>query len=97
MSGGSLDYAYCRLNDAIEGIQSRAQRPEHRAFAAHLVKVSQALHDIEWMLSGDTGPGDEIPAIMECISKTDALESAAESVRAAIKEGQEMLKMLEVK
>ena len=97
MSGGSLDYAYYLLNDSIDAIRSRADRAEHRAFVAHLVKVSQALHDIEWMFSGDTGPGDEIPAIMACISKTDALDAAAESIRAAIKEGQEMLNMLEAK
>jgi hypothetical protein len=34
-----------------------------QAFAAHLDKVADALHDIEWVLSGDTSPGDEFEAI----------------------------------
>jgi len=72
-------------------IELRAKRVEHRAFAAHLRKVSKALHDLEWVWSGDYGEGDEIPAIMACITKTDALDAAAESIRSAIADGQRLL------
>jgi hypothetical protein len=32
-------------------------------FVEHLRLVSQAMHDIEWVDSGDYGPGDEVDAL----------------------------------
>jgi hypothetical protein len=79
MSGGSFDYIYSKVEDAKSMVRSNATRPEHLAFADHLTKVAKALHDIEWMLSGDIGNGDELPAIMECITPSDVLECAITS------------------
>lgn len=63
MSGGSLDYAYQRVRDLADAIERHADRPEHRAFAAHLHKVAAAAKALEWVWSGDCGPGDEIELI----------------------------------
>lgn len=63
MSGGSLDYGYQRVRDLAEAIERRADRAEHRAFAAHLHKVAEAAKALEWVWSGDRGPGDEIDLI----------------------------------
>lgn len=67
MSGGSYDYAYHKIEDLASEIKSRAQTPERKAFAAHLEKIAKAAHDIEWVDSGDYGPGDEKKSIRECL------------------------------
>ena len=63
MSGGSLDYVYRNVADAAKNILERSQNPLHRAFAKHLIKVSKALHDLEWVYSGDCSEPDEEDAI----------------------------------
>ena len=42
MSGGSLDYAYEKVNDAADAVRRRAETSLHRAFAKHLDRVSAA-------------------------------------------------------
>ena len=60
MSGGSLDYISCRVEDAADIIlQKRPNDYRLRAFSEHLKKVSIALHDIEWDLSGDSSLREE--------------------------------------
>lgn len=76
MSGGSLNYAYTKVEDAAGGIY--LDTPECRAFKAHLLKVAKALHDIEWVQSCDYGRGDEVEAIMACITPADVLAAARE-------------------
>lgn len=80
MSGGSLDYVYVKVEDAANDVASRAETPEHRAFAAHLQKVAKALKALEWMWSCDTSRGSEREAVMACIAPSDVL---AEAVRNA--------------
>lgn len=64
MSGGSYQYAYSRLeNDFLYDFSKQANTPERKAFLAHIEKVIKAMHDIEWVDSGDYGPGDENDAI----------------------------------
>ena len=38
-------------------------------FAAMLRKVAKAAHDIEWVDSGDYGPGDEIEALRRVLGE----------------------------
>lgn len=84
MSGGSLDYVYSRVASAAAEISSRATTTQQRAFAAHLVKVSKALHDLEWLYSFDYGPGDEVEAIDACLAPGLVLDQAiAEAKQAA--------------
>ena len=91
MSGGSLDYVYSRVQDAAHTILSRAESPTHHAFAAQLLKVSEALRAMEWMLSCDTSPGSETAAIRAVLSDGAELEAATESAKKALAELQSAL------
>lgn len=87
MSGGSMNYLYSRIESDANFC---TDTPMRKAFAAHLMKVTRALHDIEWVDSGDYGPGDDVDAIRECIGDAPALEvaiaQARESITAMFKE-----------
>ncbi len=91
MSGGILDYCYSRVQDAAHTILSRAGSPTHRAFAAHLLKVSEALRAMEWMLSCDTSPGSELDAIRAVLSEGAELEAATDRAREALADLQSAL------
>lgn len=91
MSGGSLNYAYSALEETAIKILRRAETPLHKAFAAHLLKVSKALHDLEWVFSSDYGPGEEIEAIKAVVSPLAELESATEAAQQALKDLQAAL------
>lgn len=68
MSGGSLDYVYYRVREAAESIREGEDSTTlHKAFAAHLDLVADALHDLEWEQSGDCGKGDADKAIREVL------------------------------
>ena len=74
MSGGSMDYLYSKVADAIFDCST----PEREAFRVHLVRVAEALHAIEWVDSGDCEPGDENKAIIACLSGGAVLSAAVE-------------------
>lgn len=76
MSGGSMDYAFARVRTARELFEHDTL--ERKAFADHLDKVAKALHDIEWVDSGDYGPGDENEAIRACIGE-EAIKAVADT------------------
>jgi hypothetical protein len=76
MSGGALDYACYRVRDMADAVEAQATTALHRAFADHLRKVETALHDLEWVWSGDTSPGDEVGAIQAVISSDAVLARA---------------------
>lgn len=84
MSGGSLDYACDKVRDAAEAVRRRAETPLHRAFAKHLEKVSDALHDLEWVLSGDKCEGDEIAVINACLPKGAVLKTCTDEAWEAL-------------
>ena len=75
MSGGSMNYLYSRIEYDAKFL---GNTPERKAFRFHLEKVAQALHDIEWVDSGDYGPGDEEAAIRACIGDGAVLDAAIE-------------------
>ena len=56
MSGGSYDYAYCKIQDLAQDI--RPTTPLRKAFKKRLKLVSDACREIEWVDSGDSSPGD---------------------------------------
>jgi hypothetical protein len=84
MSGGSLDYVYFKVDEAAHSIRSRSRNPLHHAFAKHLVKVSKALHDLEWVYSGDCCEPSEEKAIREVLHPSDEIESAKEEAEIAL-------------
>jgi len=82
MSGGSMNYLYSKLQC---GATFETNTPERRAFMTLLDKVAKALHDIEWVDSGDYGPGDENEAIRACLSSGQMLESVIEQAKESLK------------
>lgn len=82
MSGGSLDYAYRKVENVAETLRGSSCLA-HRAFALHLARVAKALHDIEWVLSCDYSPGDEMAAINKVLQPSDMLTQATEEAMAA--------------
>ena len=78
MSGGSMNYLSRRMEYEADFEQDT---PEREAFAVHLKKVIKALHDIEWVDSGDYGPGDENAAIRACLAGGAKLRAAAIEAR----------------
>lgn len=66
MSGGSYDYLYSKVEDAADRLRGQ-NNPLRRAFGVHLKAIAKALHDIEWVDSCDTSPGDEVPAIKKAL------------------------------
>lgn len=78
MSGGSLDYICYKVEDIANQLSDKSYSPLQRAFGEHLKKVSQALHDTEWVLSGDKGRGDDEEAIRAVLG--DSADAQALSV-----------------
>jgi len=70
MSGGSMKYLYSKV---LHESDFPLDTPERIAFAKHLNLVAQALHDIEWVDSGDYGPGDDSAAILACLNPDDSI------------------------
>lgn len=82
MSGGSYDYVYRHIAAMAEVLKD-ASTPDRRAFASLLVDVAEALHDIEWVDSGDYSPGDENAAIERCLNKDIVLEQIIADAKVA--------------
>jgi ferritin-like metal-binding protein YciE len=79
MSGGSMNY----LSTKVEMAEFRRNTVLRRAFAAHLEKVAAALHEIEWVDSGDTSPGADDEAIRACLEDGSELwQATREAVQA---------------
>lgn len=75
MSGGAYDYVYQRIWD-IE-IEGQHECPRRAAFQKLLGLVATAMHDIEWVDSGDCSPGDEHAAIDACFADVTLSAKAA--------------------
>ena len=69
-----MDYLFSRVEDAACRLASKDMHPLYRAFAEHLTKVSEALHEIEWELSGDTDMERSIKAINDVFADAKARE-----------------------
>lgn len=90
MSGGSLGYIYHKIESVIEDIAG--DTPLRRAFRSHLCLISKALHDIEWVQSGDYGPGDDAKAMEACLSSGAILEQVIRDAELAKKDLEVVLK-----
>ena len=69
MSGGSYDYAYTRVNDMVDKLETSEyspQTPLRIAFRGLLERVAVAMKAVEWVDSGDCSEGDEDAAIRAC-------------------------------
>lgn len=93
MSGGSMEYLYSKVEEAVERLNQGGVYygpysdidPLRRAFADHLLLVAKALHDIEWVDDADYEPGDErasIEAVLGANAKALELRKVIEDAEA---------------
>lgn len=76
MSGGSYDYLYMRVESMAQDHRLTHGSALRRAFSAHLLLVSKAMHAIEWVDSSDWSKGDEYKAIAAALAHPTAQEVA---------------------
>lgn len=62
MSGGSMDYLCYKVDEVADEL-CHEKSPARRAFGEHLKKIAHALHEIEWVDSGDKGSPSDVDAI----------------------------------
>lgn len=86
MSGGSWDYFYGKIRDAGERLIYKSECPARVAFGKHLLLVSEAMHDIEWVDSSDYAHGDELEAIRKCISPASEIDAAVAAANKALEQ-----------
>jgi hypothetical protein len=91
MSGGSMDYADLRVEEAANSF--RLNTPRRKAFRKLMFLVAKAMHDIEWVDSGDCSEGSENAAIDACLTFNPARELLNE-IKA---EAEEMIVWIESK
>jgi hypothetical protein len=90
VSGGSYDYAYCKIDELASAVEQRARDPQCKgrnlrlAFARHLRKVAKAAHELEWADSGDTGWPDPVQWIRAVVTPADEIAAATDNARAAL-------------
>lgn len=69
MSGGSYDYAYRHIEDIQLHPSTNELAQSRRDVLQQLLKlVAITMHTIEWIDSGDRGPGDEVASIDACLA-----------------------------
>ena len=70
MSGGAYDYCYQHAEDFARQLteQGPSVNPRRAAFAELLKLTATAMHDIEWVDSGDYSEGQEFEAIDKVFS-----------------------------
>ena len=83
MSGGSWDYVFHNFEDVAERLLTE-QSPARRALGNQVALIAKALHDIEWVDSGDYGRDDDEKAIQAALG-----DNAKELVLAELISGAE--------
>jgi hypothetical protein len=86
MSGGSWNYFCYRMDEVAEKLQHE-RSPLRKAFGKHLSLCAKAMHDIEWVDSGDIGEAEDIAAIKAVLS-----DSVASKTLDAVKDDIEFLR-----
>lgn len=92
MSGGSWDYVYRHIEEAADRLEYESC-PFRRAFGKRMRLMAKAMHDIEWVDSGDYCEGDEIAAIEAAIGENYralALDEIRAEILTAIKRAEEL-------
>jgi hypothetical protein len=89
MSGGSYNYTCYKVDDFASSLEHGSRgNPLRIAFAAHLRLVAKAMHDIEWVDSGDYGTGDDEAALRAVLHPADEINAAigiAEEAEASLR------------
>jgi hypothetical protein len=82
MSGGSWDYVYYKIQDAVDGLVNDPT-PLRRALGRKLEPFVKALHDIEWVDSNDYGKGQDEEAIRAALGENAEAMILAEAIKKA--------------
>ena len=93
MSGGALDYADYRFREVAERLM-RSDVPEYRALAKHIWQLSEVIHEVEWVLSGDSSPGKDIKMIIDLLGNAKMTQVKIDELRSAISEAEGWIKIL---
>ncbi len=67
MSGGSWDYFYLNMEDVADRL-SASTCPERKSLGELMSRMAVAMHEIEWVDSGDRTKGAEMSAIRDVIN-----------------------------
>jgi len=94
MSGGSWDYVSHRIQEAAQRL-CESKKSERRALGKHMTLIAEAMHDIEWVDSGDSGEGKEIASIMKCITPQDVLNASIDEAKDMIARLKEIIDQIE--
>ena len=94
MSGGSMDYLCYKVKNEAQSLIS-SSIPRRKAFGKLLLLISEALHDIEWRDSGDSGEEEEIESIMKCINHEDVLQCYVEEAKKTMNQLKELIEKAE--
>lgn len=93
MSGGSYDYLCWKMDDAATQLQRKGQPAYRIAFGKLMKLCAKAMHDVEWVDSGDMGQGDDEISIMQCISHKDVLRVTVEEAKKIKEELEKLIEM----
>lgn len=93
MSGGSWEYLGFRIMEAANRLLDEKCKTR-KAFGKHMLLIAEAIHDIEWVDSGDKGRGDDIDSIMKCITPQEVLNCRIEDAKNTITELQNVIDKL---
>lgn len=93
MSGGSLNYFYQEVSDIIAIVREKNHDYQNsdqmiESFAVHLERISNALHDVEWVFSGDYSVDQCYESVNACLGQ--------ESIAYAIKQTEQEIKRMEL-
>lgn len=89
MGGGSWDYAYMKIEEVGKKL-TQCACPYRRALGGELIRAALAVHDIEWVDSGDYADGEE----METIKKALGGNCEKKALRAVIFEAEDAMQAL---
>ena len=91
MSGSSLNYFYSRLDGFLDEYRGEFHTPLRKALYAKLKLAVQALHDMEWVDSGDYGPGDDVEAIKAFVEPEFVLETVKQEMKELLATARELV------
>lgn len=94
MSGGSWNYFYIQLEEVAERL-AIDECPHRKMFAAHLEKCAEAMRSIEWVDSGDYGPGRELEDIAKCFDAEPISDVIKEQLIAHRESVEKLLALIE--
>lgn len=95
MSGGALDYAYCKINIIADALEIHTKTPEYAALYQHLLKLSNVLKEVEWVLSGDSDFGKDEKMIVDLLGNQAILDVLKKDLQLKIDQAKDYISKIE--